>query len=121
VVAALPLWVIRGKTPNMTQIIHVVGARPNFMKAAPVYEALKQTGKFDQRVVHTGQHYDSKMSDVFFDQLNLLRPEVNLEVGSGSHSAQTAPGHGPIRRGRIRTHKSIRRSSRSVCLNLREV
>jgi UDP-N-acetylglucosamine 2-epimerase (non-hydrolysing) len=105
----------------MTQIIHVVGARPNFMKAAPVYEALKQTGKFDQRPGHTGQHYDSKMSDVFFEQLNLPRPDVNLEVGSGSHSTQTAQVMVRFEEEEFALTSQIRRSSRSVCLNLREV
>jgi UDP-N-acetylglucosamine 2-epimerase (non-hydrolysing) len=65
-------------------ITHVLGARPNFMKAAPVIRALAALGH-DQRVVHTGQHYDERMSEVFFVQLGLPRPDVNLEVGSGSH------------------------------------
>lgn len=70
-------------------ILHVVGARPNFMKAAPVIHAL-EAHDVTQRVVHTGQHYDEKMSDVFFVQLGLPEPDVNLGVGSGSHAAQTA-------------------------------
>src|SRR5256884_2682814 len=70
-------------------ITHVLGARPNFMKAAPVIRALAALGH-DQRVVHTGQHYDERMSKVFFVQLGLPRPDVNLEVGSGSHARQTA-------------------------------
>ena len=70
-------------------ITHVLGARPNFMKAAPVIRALAALGH-DQRVVHTGQHYDERMSEVFFVQLGLPRPDVNLEVGSGSHARQTA-------------------------------
>lgn len=68
--------------------LHVVGARPNFMKAAPVVEALGSLG-LEQIVVHTGQHYDKKMSDVFFDQLGLPEPTVNLGVGSSGHAEQT--------------------------------
>src|SRR3984957_10450023 len=70
-------------------ITHVLGARPNFMKAAPVIGALAELGH-EQRIVHTGQHYDERMSEVFFVQLGLPRPDVNLEVGSGSHARQTA-------------------------------
>ncbi len=71
------------------EILHVVGARPNFMKAAPVISALDQR-HVPQRVVHTGQHYDPAMSDVFFVELGLPEPDVNLGVGSGSHARQTA-------------------------------
>src|SRR6202035_5412432 len=70
-------------------ITHVLGARPNFMKAAPVIAALGALGH-EQRIVHTGQHYDERMSEVFFVQLGLPRPDVNLGVGSGSHARQTA-------------------------------
>jgi UDP-N-acetylglucosamine 2-epimerase (non-hydrolysing) len=70
-------------------VLHVAGARPNFPKAAPVIKALARRG-VDQRLVHTGQHYDEKMSDVFFRQLGLPEPDVNLGVGSGSHAEQTA-------------------------------
>jgi UDP-N-acetylglucosamine 2-epimerase (non-hydrolysing) len=70
-------------------ILHVVGARPNFMKAAPVLRALKELGA-QQTLVHTGQHYDANMSDVFFQQLEIPEPDVNLAVGSGSHAFQTA-------------------------------
>lgn len=69
-------------------ITHVLGARPNFMKAAPVIRALAGLGH-QQRVVHTGQHYDERMSSVFFDQLGLPAPDVNLGVGSASHAVQT--------------------------------
>jgi UDP-N-acetylglucosamine 2-epimerase (non-hydrolysing) len=68
-------------------ILHVVGARPNFMKAAPVMSAL--AGAFDQTLVHTGQHYDQQMSDIFFRELGLPEPDVNLGVGSGTHGVQT--------------------------------
>jgi len=70
------------------RFLHVVGARPNFMKVAPVYRALD--GRAEQLIVHTGQHYDAKMSGVFFAQLGIPAPDVNLEVGSGTHAAQTA-------------------------------
>ncbi len=70
-------------------ITHVLGARPNFMKAAPVIRALAALGH-EQRIVHTGQHYDERMSQIFFVQLGLEQPDVNLGVGSGSHARQTA-------------------------------
>lgn len=70
-------------------ILHVTGARPNFPKVAPVMRALSSRG-VDQLLVHTGQHYDEKMSDVFFRQLGIPEPDVNLGVGSGAHGAQTA-------------------------------
>lgn len=72
------------------KILNVVGARPNFMKAAPLHRALEQNGRFQSKIVHTGQHYDEQMSDVFFRQLELPRPDVYLGVGSGSHAQQTA-------------------------------
>jgi UDP-N-acetylglucosamine 2-epimerase (non-hydrolysing) len=71
-------------------ILHVVGARPNFMKAAPVLHALRKRSAVQQTLVHTGQHYDANMSDVFFSQLEIPLPDVNLGVGSGSHAQQTA-------------------------------
>jgi UDP-N-acetylglucosamine 2-epimerase (non-hydrolysing) len=71
-------------------ILHVVGARPNFMKAAPVLSALRARPNVTQTLVHTGQHYDRNMSDVFFEQLGMDAPDVNLEVGSGSHAQQAA-------------------------------
>lgn len=74
----------------MKKIIHIVGARPNFMKAAPVYFAIHDQGKFDQLLVHTGQHYDEKMSDIFFRQLGMPKPDINLEIGSASHAVMTA-------------------------------
>jgi len=69
-------------------VLHVTGARPNFPKAAPVLAALADRG-VEQRLVHTGQHYDERMSEVFFRQLGLPEPDVNLGVGSGSHARQT--------------------------------
>lgn len=78
------------------KIIHAVGARPNFMKAAPIIEAFHQHNltadkhrQVQQLLVHTGQHYDRTMSSLFFDQLGLPRPHVNLGVGSGPHGQQT--------------------------------
>jgi UDP-N-acetylglucosamine 2-epimerase (non-hydrolysing) len=71
-------------------ILHVVGARPNFMKLAPVLSGLASKPNIRQTLVHTGQHYDKNMSDIFFQQLNLPIPDINLEVGSGSHAIQTA-------------------------------
>jgi UDP-N-acetylglucosamine 2-epimerase (non-hydrolysing) len=67
----------------------VAGARPNFMKLAPVERALRASGRVRARVVHTGQHYDKAMNDVFFTELGIPEPEVHLEVGSGSHGMQT--------------------------------
>ena len=71
-------------------LFHIVGARPNFMKVAPVLSALRQREGVAQTLVHTGQHYDVNMSDVFFEQLAIPAPDVNLAVGSGSHASQTA-------------------------------
>jgi UDP-N-acetylglucosamine 2-epimerase (non-hydrolysing) len=71
------------------KILHVVGARPNFMKAAPVIEALTSYD-FSQILVHTGQHYDANMSEIFFDQLQMPKPDINLGIGGGSHAVQTA-------------------------------
>ncbi|MFO0863293.1 MAG: UDP-N-acetylglucosamine 2-epimerase (non-hydrolyzing) [Gemmataceae bacterium] len=72
------------------RLIAVVGARPNFMKIAPLMWAIRQRSDFDACLVHTGQHYDEKMSGRFFDELRIPTPDVNLEVGSGSHAVQTA-------------------------------
>ena len=71
-------------------ILHVVGARPNFMKAAPVLRALSVHPALRQTLIHTGQHYDAVMSDIFFQQLEMPKPDCNLEVGSGTHAQQTA-------------------------------
>ena len=73
----------------MPLAVHITGARPNFPKAAPVIHAMKG-GSVDQLLVHTGQHYDDKMSEIFFRQLGIPTPDVNLGVGSGSHAHQTA-------------------------------
>jgi UDP-N-acetylglucosamine 2-epimerase (non-hydrolysing) len=70
--------------------MHVVGARPNFMKLAPCHRALAATENVVQLVVHTGQHYDDAMSDAFFRDLEISHPDINLGVGSASHAVQTA-------------------------------
>lgn len=71
-------------------VLHVVGARPNFIKAAPVMRALAPYQEINQTLVHTGQHYDRAMSEVFFSQLGMPAADYNLEIGSGSHAQQTA-------------------------------
>ncbi len=71
------------------EVLCVVGARPNFMKIAPIMAAFAAR-PITARLVHTGQHYDASMSDSFFEQLGIPRPDVNLEVGSSSHAQQTA-------------------------------
>src|SRR5438034_9516042 len=71
-------------------LLHVVGASPNFMEADPVCRALSGRSGVKQTLIHTGQRYDDNMSDIFFSQLAMPTPEVNLEVGSGSHAQQTA-------------------------------
>jgi UDP-N-acetylglucosamine 2-epimerase (non-hydrolysing) len=68
----------------------IVGARPNFMKVAPILRACKTFDDLKTRLVHTGQHYDERLSKLFFDELNLPEPDAYLGVGSGSHAAQTA-------------------------------
>ena len=72
------------------RVMHVVGARPNFMKLAPCHRALATKPDTDQLVVHTGQHYDEAMSETFFRDLEIPPPDVNLGVGSASHAVQTA-------------------------------
>ena len=72
------------------KILHVVGARPNFMKVASVHRAIGQYTNIQQTLVHTGQHYDINMSDIFFTQLGIPEPDINFDVGSGSHAVQTA-------------------------------
>lgn len=74
----------------MLKIISVVGARPNFMKVAPLHRAFEASGKIESKIVHTGQHYDAKMSDIFFNQLGLPQPHFHLGIGGGSHTFQKA-------------------------------
>jgi UDP-N-acetylglucosamine 2-epimerase (non-hydrolysing) len=68
----------------------VAGARPNFMKIAPIVRALQADGRLDWKIVHTGQHYDRDMNDVFFEELGIPQPDVRLGAGGGSHAQQTA-------------------------------
>ncbi|MCA9243925.1 MAG: UDP-N-acetylglucosamine 2-epimerase (non-hydrolyzing) [Phycisphaerales bacterium] len=72
------------------KIINICGARPNFMKIAPLMRAFGKRPQIQPLLVHTGQHYDENMSNLFFKQLNIPEPDINLEVGSGSHAVQTA-------------------------------
>jgi UDP-N-acetylglucosamine 2-epimerase (non-hydrolysing) len=72
------------------KVFLVAGARPNFMKIAPVYRASKKHPGVDCRIVHTGQHYDQEMSQTFFDDLDLPLPDFHLDAGSGTHAVQTA-------------------------------
>ena len=76
-------------TSTKLKIINIVGARPNFMKIAPLIDEMKKHSEIDARLVHTGQHYDSSMSKLFFEDLELPRPNVYLGVGSANHGAQT--------------------------------
>ncbi len=85
-----------GSTPTASEhakplkVVLVVGARPNYMKAAPLYNVLRCSPGFEPMLVHTGQHYDAQMSKVFFDDLQMPKPDVYLGVGSGSQAVQTA-------------------------------
>ena len=75
----------------MLKILNIAGARPNFMKVAPIYAEMKRRSvEFAPMIVHTGQHYDAAMSDAFFDDLGMPKPDIHLGVGSGSHAVQTA-------------------------------
>ena len=76
----------------MIKHIHlIVGARPNFMKMAPLYKALNEQGdRYTPALIHTGQHYDEKMSKLFFEDLGMPEPDAYLHVGSGTHGQQTA-------------------------------
>ncbi|MDX5325448.1 MAG: UDP-N-acetylglucosamine 2-epimerase (non-hydrolyzing) [Bacteroidota bacterium] len=76
----------------MIKLAHLVGARPQFIKAGAICRALNEgyANRFQQTLIHTGQHYDTSMSEVFFKDLDIPMPDTNLEVGSGSHAVQTA-------------------------------
>lgn len=86
----------RSRTPDLTiaprkMIYLIAGARPNFMKIAPIIRALHdESEQLEYRIIHTGQHYDREMSDVFFEELGIPKPDYHLECGGGSHSEQTA-------------------------------
>lgn len=76
--------------PIRIKVLNVVGARPNFMKIAPIIQAMQaRADVFEPLLVHTGQHYDDRMSRAFFDDLGIPRPDIDLGVGSGSHAEQT--------------------------------
>ncbi len=79
-----------GEIERMLKVICICGARPNFMKIAPLMAAFAKSKRIEALLVHTGQHYDEKMSDLFFRDLGIPAPDINLEVGSGSHAVQTA-------------------------------
>lgn len=79
-----------GSDSKVLRLVCVVGARPNFMKMAPLLRALAAYPRVRATLVHTGQHYDKSLSDVFFDELGMPRPDLSLEVGSGKHGQQTA-------------------------------
>src|SRR4030042_1838644 len=74
----------------MSRVFLIVGARPNFMKMAPLYFAWKKTDGSEPVIVHTGQHYDYEMSQAFFEDLELPEPQYFLGAGSGTHAEQTA-------------------------------
>src|SRR5437879_2645875 len=72
------------------RIVTIVGARPQFIKAAVLSRSLQSDSQIEEVLVHTGQHYDSELSDVFFRELMLRKPAYNLDIGSGHHGSQTA-------------------------------
>ena len=72
------------------KIINVVGARPNFMKISPIMREMKQYQQLEPILLHTGQHYDDDMSKVFFEDLQIPKPDIYLDVRSGTHAQQTA-------------------------------
>jgi UDP-N-acetylglucosamine 2-epimerase (non-hydrolysing) len=76
--------------PRPLRIVNIVGARPNLVKIAPLMREMKRHAEIEPILVHTGQHYDEKLSDIFFRQMGIPEPDVNLDVGSGSHAWQTA-------------------------------
>lgn len=88
-VCSRKVWIMNVDDRFADVIVTVVGARPNFMKAAPIHRAFHAAG-IENAICHTGQHYDAAMSRIFFEELGMPRPIVDLEVGSGTHAEQTA-------------------------------
>ncbi len=84
------VFALRNAMSPRLKIINIVGARPNLPKIAPLMREMQRHPEIDPILVHTGQHYDETLSDIFFHQMGIPAPHVNLEVGSGSHAAQTA-------------------------------
>ena len=74
----------------MLRVMHIVGARPNFIKAAPVIKSLDTFLDVENIILHTGQHYDKNMSEQFFIDLEIPKPDINLGIGGGTHAIQTA-------------------------------
>src|SRR3989304_6589484 len=72
------------------KVVNIVGARPNFIKIAPLMAEMRADGRMQPILIYTGQHYDGQMSESFFRDLDIPRPDINLKVGSGSHAWQTA-------------------------------
>ncbi len=73
----------------MIKVVNIVGARPQFIKCAVISRKIRERSDFKEIIIHTGQHYDQNMSDIFFSELDIPEPDFNLEIGSGSHAAQT--------------------------------
>lgn len=80
---------MNGEQRKKPKILNIVGARPNFMKIAPIHRNMVNSGRLDPVLVHTGQHYDRAMSRIFFEDLGLPKPDIYLGVGSGTHAGQT--------------------------------
>ncbi|MEG2282173.1 MAG: UDP-N-acetylglucosamine 2-epimerase, partial [Rikenellaceae bacterium] len=78
------------KKDNVIRITLIAGARPNFVKIAPIIHAIKHYSSIKYRLVHTGQHYDHRMSTTFFEELNIPHPDINLECGGGTQAEQTS-------------------------------
>ena len=89
-------WKTNLGTVTSMKILNIVGARPNFMKIAPIMEHMKTSSKITPVLLHTGQHYDNNMSAQFFDELDIPTPRYHLNIGSGPHGAQTGQMLGAI-------------------------